>query len=511
MVDLRKLQELFDKYPRHATRKLPEIPELYNYVFLQEGKSLAEKAYNALHPNAHEIYQTCKSCKGQLGIFRSFSQGYQQFCNALCAANSQELKLAKATTNLKKYGSANPWQSRQAKNNYKASMIAKYGVEHAFQAAEVKDKVKTTVKLRYGVEHAFQAAEVKDKAKQNKIEQYSSAAWLARLKIIEEEQGSVLLTAQEYEPGKEFNWKHSCGYEYSSTVLSGRIRTCSECKVKFTSKGEDELAGFIAEHHTIFRNDRSHGFELDIYCPDIKLAIEFNGLYWHSDAWKKADYHLRKTEACEKLGIKLLHIFEDEWDHKREIVKSRLLSSLNKLKRIGARNCEIKEVGAADASKFLFDNHIQGKLGSSVKLGLYHLNTLVALMTFGKPRFNKHYDWELLRYCSLLNTSVVGGASKLLNAFEQTYSGSIISYADKRWSTGNLYDSLGFKKRKSSPPASSYVINGARINRVSLQKHKLAHILGDKYDMKLTADYNLTNAGYHKIYDCGNLVYVKDR
>jgi hypothetical protein len=174
---------------------------------------------------------------------------------------------------------------------------------------------------------------------------------------------------------------------------------------------------------------------------------------------------------------------------------------------IGARKCEVREVDNCLAKKFLEKYHIQGYSVASVRLGLFYKNRLVALMTFSKARFNKKCKWELVRYCSIGDFSIVGGAGKLLKHFRNNYSGSIVSYADKRWSDGNLYRSLGFVEEKDSSPAYWYVKDGIRYSRVQFQKHKLSEIL-EFYDENLSESENMKNNGFHKVYDCGNKVFI---
>jgi very-short-patch-repair endonuclease len=172
------------------------------------------------------------------------------------------------------------------------------------------------------------------------------------------------------------------------------------------------------------QQERHKAFELDEYIEEKKLAIELDGLYWHSDEAKPDPlYHLNKTEMCEKLGIRLIHIFDVEWILKNEIVKSRIMSLFGIYSRtIYARSCEVRVLhDKSESGKFQDENHIQGAVWSSIDIGLYYGDELVSLMTFGGCRLDKSHEWELLRFCSKLNTRVVGGAGKLLKYFEKKY------------------------------------------------------------------------------------------
>jgi hypothetical protein len=159
----------------------------------------------------------------------------------------------------------------------------------------------------------------------------------------------------------------------------------------------------------------------------------------------------------------------------------------------------------------LFENHLQGECNSKVNLGLFFENKLVSLMTFGKPRYNKNYEWELLRFCNLCNYHIPGGASKLLSFFEKHFNPkSIISYADKRWSTGNLYQKLNFKFSHNTMPDYWFWKNSEFSHRSKYQKYKMKNIKDFIFDENLTGLENMINNGFNRIFDCGNFVYIKE-
>lgn len=255
------------------------------------------------------------------------------------------------------------------------------------------------------------------------------------------------------------------------------------------------------------------GKELDIYLPDLNLAFEFNGLYWHSESFKEKDYHLNKTKECLNKGIQLIHIWEDDWDNKQDIVKSIILNKLGKnTKKIYARKCEIKEIYDNKIIRdFLEENHIQGFVGSKVKLGLYYNNELVSLMTFGNLRRNlgqksKEGSYELLRFCNKLNTSVIGGASKLFKYFIKNYNfKEIISYSDNSRSNGNLYKVLGFQLLKNTISNYYWVVESVRKNRFNFRKDKL---IKKGYDPNKTEIEIMNELGYYRIFDCGSIKWI---
>ena len=295
--------------------------------------------------------------------------------------------------------------------------------------------------------------------------------------------------------------------------LSGRSG-CPKCSNSH-SMWEKEIYGFIVEELEIDATlgDRTllDGKELDILIPSKMVAIECDGLKWHSEEFKDKNYHIGKTLMCKKNGIRLIHIFEDEWMHKKEIVKSRIKSILGITNyKLYARNCEIREVGNKESLMFLEHNHIQGKLPSKISFGLYHNDELVSLMTFGGKRRNlgskdNNGSFELLRFCNKVDTNVIGGASKLLKHFiEKYHPRHIISYCDLRWSIGNLYEKLGFTLSHTSKPNYFYIVNGIRKNRFVYRKDVL---IKEGFDKNKTEHEIMLERGIYRIYDCGCNVY----
>jgi len=292
---------------------------------------------------------------------------------------------------------------------------------------------------------------------------------------------------------------------------------CPMC-VGVDSKAEIELRDFLREQIDIIHSDRKamgNRKELDIFIPSKNIGIEYNGLYYHSNKFQEENYHLEKTEDCLSKGIKLIHIFEDEWRNKKDIVKSRLLNIIGKTpNKVYARNCEIKEVETKTAMSFLEANHLQGKLGSQIRLGLFYNEELVSLMTFGSLRKNlgsskKEGVYELLRFCNKLNTNVVGGASKLYKYFESNYDyEEVISYADRRWSQGDLYVALNFEKVSESKPNYFYVKGDVREARFKYRKDIL---VSQGHDKEKTEKQIMKEMGYNRIYDCGALKFKKTK
>lgn len=291
---------------------------------------------------------------------------------------------------------------------------------------------------------------------------------------------------------------------------------CGKCgKIIGSSKKEDALYKFINKIVDSEQSNRSVlvNQELDIYVKLKNIAFEFNGLYWHSDKFKDKNYHLNKTNSCKDKNTRLIHIFEDSWVFKKDIVKSRVINLLGKSHRVYARKTEIREVPTKEAMEFLDVNHLQGRLGSKIKIGLYEGEELVSIMTFGSLRKNlgsvsKEDYWELGRFCNKLNTTVVGGASKILKHFIKNYRPkNIISYADIMWSNGNLYEKLGFEKSHTTEPNYYYVDKNTAI-REDRFKYRKSELVKQGFDPNKTEKQIMQERGYNRIYDCGSIKYV---
>ena len=256
-------------------------------------------------------------------------------------------------------------------------------------------------------------------------------------------------------------------------------------------------------------------YELDIYIPSKYTAIEYNGLRWHSEQFKEdKNYHLRKTELCEKQGIGLIHIFEDEWIEHSEKVKSKLrqIFGYNKgLPKVSARKCTIQPIDNTLSCDFLGKNHIQGFSKSSIYLGCFYNNELVGVMSFKRERKDSD-KWELTRFATDINKHCVGVGGKLFKYFIRNYNPSEVkSFADRRWTldkNNNLYTKLDFKLDSILKPDYKYVVENIdkRYHKFNFRKQ----ILHKKYNLPLTMTENemCNQIKAHKIWDCGLFKYI---
>jgi hypothetical protein len=470
-----------------------------------------------------------------------------------------KVKETRIKTNLDRYGVEYPIQRNDIYQKARESMIEKYGVPFSAQCKDSLNKRINTNKVRYNVEHVTQSEYVKEKIKHTNLVRYGNENPMQNhsiyLKSVEshlDKYGYKYAfhndTARDTRKTNSLNRmkdkysdqlsKYNCdllSFNSNSTFtykcnkcknimdeswqfvvicrFNNNITPCTEChpkeqKVSYMEKAILDYVNELSDDE-VLANNRSviSPYELDVYIPKKRLAFEFNGLYYHNELNKPNDYHITKTNICELNNVHLIHIYEDDWVYKSEIVKSRIRNLLGKSNVIYARKCIVKEVPIKIANAFLDINHIQGKARSKYKYGLYYNGELVSLMTFGKSRFSD--EFELIRFCNKLNTSVVGGASKIFKHFVNTHNiDSIISYADRSWSTGNLYTQLGFTFHSYTQPGYYYINGNIRENRIKYQKHKLVNA---GYDKTKTEHQIMLERKLYRIYDSGNMKFLWKR
>jgi len=261
-------------------------------------------------------------------------------------------------------------------------------------------------------------------------------------------------------------------------------------------------------------------FMLTLYSEEKSFGVYYANLAMNSQQMLGSKkYLLELKEYFNSKNINVLVIFEDEWLTNKELVKKKIFHYMGQasVERIYARKCDVQEISNDVKNSFLRDNHIQGPCVSQVNIGLFYKKELVAVMTFGSPRvlmsnvrgsLNDENAYELTRFATKQETHIVGGASKLLKYFTRNYDWSnIFSYADRRWSVGNLYEVLGFELTRINPMNYHYVIDGKRKHRWGYRKDALKEKFPNKYDSELTEYQNMLNIGYDRIWDCGTLRY----
>ncbi len=531
----------------------------FNFKTVQQFKNHIEKDHNLIweeylreyHP---ELGGYCLEC-GKETSYVNYNVGFREFCSQNCSSKNMHARRTKEEQNiinekvkntcLGKYGSTSNLNTDAHRNrskevcllkygdeNYnnrtkaKETTVDRYGVDYAIKLDEFKNKQKMTCLERYGTEHVLQTDIFKNKVKSTCLERYDDENYNNRTKFSQTQKSNrykllksqllkfknieLLDTKEEYISNETHRYSCSVHGEFESVGTNLGSVFCYACFKESKSNLEKEVVEFLSKYvSTVETSNRTvlSGKELDILIPEKNLAIEFDGLYWHSNIKKEKNYHLEKTERCEEQGIQLLHIFENEWLHKRPIVESILLAKLGIFqKRIYGRKCEVKVVPQETYREFTELNHLQGYVPAKLVLGLFYEDELVEICSFGKSRF-KSGEMELLRHCSKLHHQIIGGFSKLIKSWKKLNpEESLYTYCDRRYSNGSSYVKSGWKHIGTSAPNYFYIKGNNLESRIKYQKHKLKDIL-KIFDESLTEQENMSVNGYTWIYDCGNLKF----
>jgi hypothetical protein len=427
--------------------------------------------------------------------------------------------------NLEKYGVENVFQLDDVKEKSKKTNIEKYGVEFISQSNEIQSKIRNSIsKLdrekvnqrridtnieKYGIENVSQSDTIKEKKKKTNLENWGTtnnkqSEPFRKLNFQIANHSNYINYIKEGISLFKCDNEKEHNFEIDIDNFSKRIKykttICTLCNPINTHQSGKEIKIFeyikSIYNKEIIQNFKIDRQEIDIYLPDLNLGFEFNGIYWHSSIYKEKDFHLNKTKFFQERGIHIFHIWEDDYNEKFEIIKSQIKNNLNYSRKIPARKCKVIEINDVNIVRnFLNKNHIQGFVNSKIKLGLYFENNLVAMMTFDKfegRKKMKDNDWNLNRFCNIINSTVVGGASKLLSYFIKKYNPQrIISYSDKDWSQGNLYRILNFKKIHETNEDYKYIIDSKRVHKSNFKKS----ITG----------ISESNLELPKIWDCGKI------
>ena len=441
---------------------------LANTSFLDEKYSILERVV-ALRDGYTEI-PVCQTCGKLSTLKREETYKFKKFCSTTC--NTEFSEKIKAHRKIQDHTISNRKREQ--------TLLAKYGVAFNSQRSEVKDIISKSMRERQIPKDAIQKLDDKEWLDYNYNTLKRSAVDLGKeLNVF---YGTVLGYFRKYGYDIRSNSNYSLGqreiFEYVKTLGFQPI-----------------------ENYSPFSDSKK---ELDIFIPEKNIAIEYNGLYWHSSDFVDENIrrkHIQKTEMCDDLGIHLMQFFSDEWETKQNIVKSVIASKLEVYeRRFYARKCKIQSVNPKEAKKFLEDNHLQGYFACDYK-GLYENNELLAIMGIGKSRF-KTDENELIRYASKIHTQVIGGFSKLLKSYNIS---KVVSYADRRYSKGDVYGNFTSIKTKTNP-SFFYTDGNVRYSRFKFQKYKLEKIL-NVYDPNKSATENVLSNGYRIIFDCGCLRY----
>jgi hypothetical protein len=498
--------------------------------------------YNGIHP-------TCKCGCGTLLSFKPLKNGpwFPEYTrNHAPKKQHSELTKKKISEGCKntariKYGVENPFQSTEVKNKIKESNLRKYGVENYAQTDEwrakaktlrhsddTKLKIKNTNQLRYGA-NSFTATLAGRQVLRNIgfLNYYGS--WDMYMFKLKNNNITCITSNETFIDNPHTPLTFQCDLcQNTWEEISLLMPICTSCKLQFEQSGRSQLEsslfswldtlGIPFKTNKVFTNSRGKKYSLDVYLEDYNLGIEMNGLWWHSENHGQKDrhYHQDKLLFFNEKNIRVLNIFEDEWNTQRKIIQSKILHVLKKSNtpKIYARQCIVREIPYNETVDFLEQNHIQGHIKSGIYLGAFYNTTLVAVMTFSKNNrltFNKSrvssHEYELVRFATNIEYTVVGVMGKLLTHFIHTHQPSkIISYADRRFTSSdhNVYVKNNFILQTITRPNYFYVRGSRRYNRLKFTKQKL---IKEGYSSNLTEWEIMKNIGYDRIWDCGHLKY----
>lgn len=560
---------LINDYPKHFASMIRRNSELKSWVDSNTkvtSTNFSEMIYSAVHG----LSDTCE--RGNKRKFKSAIEGYggcgtAKNCQCVREQVSESVKLHKSKltdeqrsevlqkrreTNLKKYGHVNSAQTENArarhreyytnpenieKNLSRLRLISlgKYGGSNPGQTPEARQKRIDTLLSKYGVSNISQIPSTKAKLLARMAEYKKTGHLLKKgyerfKKTINDAYNFTLMTSSEEYQGIRQRDAHtytfqcnSCGTVKELKFHHGKGISCDVCnprRAAYISGEEQEIFDYVSVQLGIAggrQSDKSiiGPFELDMVFPDQKIAIEYCGLYWHSEAssGKDRNYHKHKLNLANSQGYRLITIFSDEWIFQQDIVKSKLANIFKQTDTVHyARKLKVHKVSALESKQFQDAYHLQGSSVAPISYGLYtDVGDLVALMTFSKGRKALNTkttddEYELVRFVTD-GSSVVGGASKLMRAFIRDYNPQrIISYSDQRWSEGHVYNTIGFEKQGDPTVGYWYVDDyRTRAHRFNYTKGKL---IKEGADPEKTEWEIMQELGYDRIWDCGHQKWI---
>lgn len=421
-------------------------------------------------------------------------------------AQANDIRNRITTTNLSRYGTANPASSETVREKMKSTVLKRYGVTNIARSETHQEVRHETNRKKYGVTEPFNTPESKRKAidsvRRKFITSFIETASTFSTPVFDVNNYVNLNTPMEWQC-------LNCGVNFFSKLDNNRIPKCQTCHPKSISSGHRQICdmldawgiGYVINDRTVIKPK-----ELDIWIPSHNLAIEFCGLYWHTEisGGKGRNYHLDKLVQCEQLGVRLITIFDDELEVRTNKTLNRLRSILKvDTTSVQARKCKISQISASDSKSFMNSVHLMEHAPATVHYGLFDGNELISVMTFSPSRFDRT-GYELVRYAS--SRAVVGGAQRLFKQFLRDFpTGDVVSYADRRWSDGGIYFSLGFELDSISNPGYWYLDkNKKRYHRLNFTKKKL---IKEGHNPNETEWQIMQNLGYDRIWDCGQLVF----
>ena len=515
--------------------------ECLNTISIEKRIETCQKKYGGNSPaNSQDVVKKMKATvlekygidglqKNKDVIEKKKKTNLERYGVEWSSLNSDIIEKTKKT-NLEKYGVTCPMQEPERLKIIKENNLEKFGHESIFGGTQ-REKIYETWQEKYGG-IGFASNVILEKINETNLKKYGFKSApknsLIREKISTGQKKIFLDKIKDDEDFEFVDFTDENRYILKSknsekdfiitktTFTKRRKNNISVDITKVplnTSIIENEIIDFIKliyDGEIIIRDKKIlDGKEIDIFLPELNIGFELNGIYWHCEIYKDNNYHINKTSLAKNKNIDLFHIFEDEWLYKKEIIKSIIRNKIKKNDyRFFARKCVIRELTNNESSVFLNNNHIQGNINASIKIGLYYNDILVSVMTFSKNRIStggksNDDEYEMLRFANILNSNVIGGANKMFKYFLNKFNPKkVISFSDVRLFTGNNYNNMGFKYIHLSKPNYWYIIDKKRKHRFSYRKDKL---IKEGYNEDWSEHKIMLNRNIYRIYDCGNM------
>lgn len=451
------------------------------------------------------------------------------------ALQSPEVQDKRKSTMLERYGVEHPFEMESFREKSRETCIRKYGVDNPSKSPAIRKKAESTILARYKVKHPSQCAAIARKIKETRLSHHGQY-WTAEM------QDKFARTCQE---------RYGADNPFASDAIKRKIReTClSKYGVPHAFQSPEVRARMIATTERRYgvpyyiltdtckkscafvrisdinkqwkKKLESIGYEVelektigtksyDLHLVGYNILIEINPTYTHSlipPHYRKddfpIDYHIEKTKIANSAGFRCIHVFD--WDDKSKILD---ILSMNK-QPVYARKCELRAIDHKEADAFEDLYHLQGKCrGQTCCYGLYYNNDLVSVMTFGAPRWNRAYEYELLRLCSRSDIKVIGGAERMLKRFIQDHHPkSIISYCDISKFSGDVYTRIGFTRLKDTEPNLVWSKGKKHITNNLLMHRGFDQLFNTNYGKGTSNNELMIQHGWKPVYDCGQMVF----
>ena len=523
-----KLERYGDEnYTNHKKAEETNI-EKYGVKVPTQNKEISVKISKTLSSKSDEEWKEIVNKRKQTKLERYGDENYvnaEQSSKTWNSKSQNEISniVSKSKkTKLEKYGDENYVNMEK----FKEISMEKFGTEYFFQSEEVKEKIRQSNLKNLGVEYPMQNKDVQEKVKRQSkakllLAKSRNLLTISDLVSIFHKDEHTLFDAIEKLNIDVVRFESDNRVYIKSSDLPILEDYFSKTEMSGKSYSEKELLDYIKSIYKgeIIENTKQiiSPRELDIYIPNKNLAIEFDGLYWHDENHVENNYHWNKTKLCNEKEIDLIHIFEDDWVNKKEIVKSMISSRLGIYQqKIFARKCKIEQIEKSQTESFFNENHLQGFAQGNLYLGLFYNNELVQAVIINKKGWHDG-NVELTRMVTKINIQVIGGFSKLMKHISDYIEYEFItSYVYRAWFNGRGYLESGFKIIGENKPSYSYIVDNKRIHKSMFRKDKIK-----RYFENGTLEYFNENETEHelmehnmiyRIYDCGTIkvVYKKE-